>query len=104
MNFGHGEAGFGAWPRAKSRPVAEYCTVLSVSTPMALAALPMTAPASCADVVQTSIAASASADKHFLNMAHTLSPFSVRSRLLSRQHNLRKPLQLIHGDRRPVAT
>ena len=73
MNFGQGEAGLGAWPRAKSSPVAEYCTVFSVSTPMALDALPMTAPASCADVVHPSTAANANPARHFFNMVHRLS-------------------------------
>src|SRR5262245_44011773 len=73
MNFGHGELGFGAWPRAKSRPVAEYWTVFSVSTPIALDALPMTVLASCAEAVQTSSAASASPVRHFLNISHRLS-------------------------------
>ena len=49
MNFGHGELGFGAWPSAKSKPVAEYCTVFSVSTPIAFDALAMTVRASCAE-------------------------------------------------------
>src|SRR3989442_15932601 len=73
MNFGHGELGFGAWPRAKSMPVAEYCTVFSASTPMALDAFPTTVLASCAEAVQTSNAASASPVRHFLNISHRLS-------------------------------
>src|SRR5712691_6457302 len=73
MNFGHGELGFGAWPRAKSMPVAEYCTVFSASTPMALDAFPTTVLASCAEAVQTSNAASASPVRHFLSISHRLS-------------------------------
>src|SRR6266446_3692730 len=68
MNFGHGELGFAAWPRVKSSPVAEYCTVLRVSTPMVLEALPMTAFASCAEGVHTSTTNSPKTAKDFLNM------------------------------------
>src|SRR5881397_1382325 len=68
MNFGHAAPGLGAWPRAKSKPVAEYCTVLSVSTPMAFDALLMTALASCADAVQTSTAASPNTARDFFNI------------------------------------
>src|SRR4029077_567707 len=77
MNFGHGEAGFGAWPRAKSMPVAEYCTVFSVSTPMALDALPMTALASWAEAVQASTTANPNAVRYFLNTCSP--PFDVFS-------------------------
>src|SRR5213592_2366495 len=68
MNFGHGELGFSAWPRAKSRPVAEYCTVFRVLTPIAVEASPITFLASCADAIQTSITASASPARHVLNI------------------------------------
>src|SRR5262245_46360596 len=54
-------------------PVAEYCTVFRVSTPMVLDALPMTVRASCADAVQTRSAASASPSEHPLNIVHRLS-------------------------------
>src|ERR1700687_103495 len=73
MNFGHGELGFGAWPSAKSAPVAEYCTVFRVSTPIAFAALLMTVLAPCAETVQTSIVASARPARHFLTMFFFLS-------------------------------
>src|SRR5258705_1709891 len=72
MNFGHGELGFGAWPRVKFRPGAEYCTVFKVSTPMALEALPMTAFASCAEGVQTSTTNSPKTARDFLNMFASL--------------------------------
>src|ERR1700720_1099018 len=75
MNFGHGELGFGAWPSAKSAPVAEYCTVFRVSAPIAFAALLMTVLASCAEAVHTSIVASARPARHFLSMFVFLSVF-----------------------------
>src|SRR5262245_21294222 len=61
LNFGQGEAGVGAWPSAKSYPVAEYCTVLSASTPIALDAAPTTEAASCADGTDASRRARTSA-------------------------------------------
>src|SRR5205809_1717656 len=70
MNFGHGDEGFGACPSAKSYPVAEYSTVLSVSTPSAFDAFAMTPFASCADVVQPSAAASETAARTFLFIIH----------------------------------
>src|ERR1041385_366331 len=76
MNFGHGALGFGAWPSAKSKPVAEYCTVFSASTPSALAALPTTAAASCADGVVDATAISAisvSTATRFFSIKHRLS-------------------------------
>src|SRR5215831_5730468 len=76
MNFGHGELGFGAWPSAKSIPVAENWTVFRVSTPMALEALAMTALASWADGIPTTRAASASPAKAFLSMVPP--PFKER--------------------------
>src|SRR5436190_6597685 len=68
MNLGHGELGFGAWPSAKSRPVAEYCTVLRVSTPIAFDAAAIAGLASWADVVHTAVIASADAARHFFNI------------------------------------
>src|SRR5258708_37764917 len=68
MNLGQGELGFGAWPSAKSAPVAEYCTVFRVSTPMAFVALLMTVLASCAEAVHTSIVASARPVRDLLSM------------------------------------
>jgi hypothetical protein len=68
MNFGHGELGFGAWPSAKSRPVAEYCTVFKLSTPIALDAAAMTAFASWADALKTTSAARTDPLSHFFNM------------------------------------
>src|SRR5438552_1355791 len=59
MNFGQGELGFGACPSAKSYPVAEYCTVLSASTPIAFDAPAITVCASCAETDHTSPAVSA---------------------------------------------
>src|SRR3954471_2679971 len=73
MNFGHGDEGFAAWPSAKSRPVAEYCTVLSASTPIARDASAMTDFASCAAGTPMTREASASAAKHFFSMEHLLS-------------------------------
>src|SRR5580765_7575912 len=76
MNFGHGELGFGAWPSAKSKPVAEYCTVLSVSTPSAFDAPTMTAAASCAEGVAVASASptiSPSPARLFLTIDHRLS-------------------------------
>src|SRR5437016_1743575 len=77
MNFGHGELGFGAWPSAKSAPVAEYCTVFRVSAPIAFAELVMTVLASCAEAVHTSIVASTRPVAHFLKRpaAHFLNMF-----------------------------
>src|SRR5829696_6679273 len=69
MNFGHGKPGFAAWPRAKSNPVAENCTVFSVSTPIAFDAVAITDLASCANATQTSAAAMAHAAQIFLNMS-----------------------------------
>src|SRR5206468_2589205 len=76
MNFGHGELGLGAWPSAKSKPVAEYCTVLSVSTPSAFDAPLMTAVASCAEgaaAASTSPTISPSPARLFLTIDHRLS-------------------------------
>src|SRR6266404_4334372 len=70
MNFGHGADGLGAWPSAKSCPVAEYWIVLSVSAPIVFDALAMTPFASCADVVQTRAAASESPARTFLFIVH----------------------------------
>src|SRR5262245_7235344 len=70
MNLGQGELGFGAWPSAKSRPVAEYCTVFKVSTPIALDALAMTVLASWADALQTTSAARTDPLSHFFSMWH----------------------------------
>src|SRR5258705_12353750 len=68
MNFGNGEDGFGAGPSAKSMPVAENCTVLSVSTPMTFDALPMTVLASSAEPDQASRAANPTTTRHFFNI------------------------------------
>src|ERR1700704_2822124 len=77
MNFGHGELGFGAWPIAKSIPVAENCTVFSLSTPIAFEASPIAVFASCAEVVETIAEANARPARHFFNM---LPPTEVASR------------------------
>ena len=61
MNFGHGELGLGACPSAKSNPVAEYCTVLSVSTPSAFDAFAMIVAASWAEALKVARAAIESA-------------------------------------------
>jgi hypothetical protein len=66
MNFGHGELGFGAWPIAKSIPVAEYCTVFSLSTPIAFEASPIAVFASCAEVVETITETNATPARTFL--------------------------------------
>src|SRR5215510_102879 len=68
MNFGQGELGFGAWPRAKSIPVAEYCTVFNASTPIAFDALAMTVCASCAEPTHTIAATSVAPIRLFLSM------------------------------------
>src|SRR6266496_5152040 len=76
MNFGHGELGLGAWPSAKSKPVAEYCTVLSVSTPSVFDALPMTVAASCAEGIAAARATTAinpSPARLFFTIDHHLS-------------------------------
>src|SRR5438105_14081696 len=76
MNFGHGELGLGAWPSAKSKPVAEYCTVLSASTPSAFDALPMTVVASCAEGIATArviVTISQSPARLYLTIEHRLS-------------------------------
>src|SRR5262245_21524064 len=76
MNFGHGELGFGACPSAKSKPVAEYCTVLSESTPSAFDAPAMTAVASCAAGAAAASASptiSPSPARLFLTIDHRLS-------------------------------
>ena len=98
MNFGHGELGFGAWPSAKSKPVAEYCTVFSVSTPIAFDASAMTVLASCAEAVQVSAAAAASTIKQFLNICHHLSLHEPDDSLLPRHDR-----QLDEAGRRPGA-
>ena len=54
MNFGQGELGFMACPKAKSAPTAEYSILLRLSAPMALDALLITVFASCADAAHTS--------------------------------------------------
>src|SRR5262245_2528145 len=68
MNFGHGRLGVAFWPSAKSWPVAEYCTVFNVSTPIAFDAAATTAFASCADPVHTSNAASPTEITQFFHM------------------------------------
>src|SRR5213080_1826978 len=86
MNFGHGELGFGACPSAKSKPVAEYWTVFSVSTPIALDAAAMALGASCADRFQVASAARASAERHFFNMpSSTVIGDSARPAILHRK-------------------
>src|SRR5260221_10614372 len=73
MNFGHGELGFGAWPSAKSYPVAEYCTVFSASTPIAFDAVATTVAASSAAWTMTAAAvtaASTSPDCPVLTIVH----------------------------------
>ena len=70
MNFGQGELGFGTCPSAKSKPVAEYSTVFSVSTPRAFDAPAMTDFASCADVDQTKSAAIDTAARTVFLMVH----------------------------------
>src|SRR6267154_6692958 len=88
MNFGHGEAGFGACPSAKSIPVAEYSTVLSASTPIAFDALAMIDCASCADAVRIRSAATDPIDRIFCFTFHP--PFRgglySRGRLPRRAH------------------
>src|SRR6185436_8222323 len=73
MNFGHGDAAFGAWPSAKSWPVAEYSTVFSASTPIAFEALAMAEPASCAEGLANKSAARPSAVRGRVRMMHRLS-------------------------------
>ena len=70
MNFGHGELGFGACPRAKSKPLAEYSTVFSVSTPRVFDAPAITDFASCADADQTQSAASDTTARTVFLMVH----------------------------------
>src|SRR2546425_12302492 len=103
MNFGHGELGFGAWPRAKSMPVAEYCTVFSASTPMALDAFPTTVLASCAEAVQTSNAASASPVRHFLNISHRLSRGRSVTRVTRQRYSERVIVAGARGARQQTA-
>src|SRR5262245_1054375 len=51
MNFGHGALALGFCPSAKSKPVAEYCTVFNVSAPKDFDTLPIAALTSCADAI-----------------------------------------------------
>src|ERR1044071_5050768 len=83
MNFGQGELGFGACPSAKSKPVAENCTVFMASTPMAFDAPAITDLASCADAVQTIAAASAHPAQILLNMPASFT--TVGSSLIHRR-------------------
>src|SRR4029079_19823009 len=94
MNFGHGELGFGAWPRAKSKPVAQYCTVLSVSTPSAFDAPLMTAVASCAEgaaVASASPTISPSPARLFLTIDHRLSRLRFGGTRTLRRASFRPP-------------
>src|SRR5919197_4485065 len=90
MNFGHGELGFGACPSAKSKPVAENCTLFSVSTPIAFDAFAMTVRASCAEAVQMKTMASASVARDFFTIEP---PRRLRVRAIVALLGLRLELQ-----------
>src|SRR5262245_43714235 len=91
LNFGQGEAGVGAWPSAKSYPVAEYCTVLSASTPIALDAALTTEAASCADGTDASRRARTSATQQCFTIL--VPTFAVEIQRVSRT---RKPRRFSH--------
>ena len=79
LNFGQGELGFMACPKAKSAPTAEYSILLRLSAPMALDALLMTVFASCADAAHTSSVRNAKPRSRSFGISTTLK-WRARSR------------------------
>src|SRR5262245_48319400 len=80
MNFGHGALALGFCPSAKSNPVAEYCTVFTVSAPRDFDTFPSAALASCADAMAAYPQISRQTNRPLLSM--TASYLTYRERIV----------------------